>query len=63
MKFTLEIDCDNAAFGDSEDERHTEVARILTGLADQIEHGYIKAQLYDANGNAVGVASFVDDGA
>lgn len=59
MKFELEIDCGNAAFGDNdEDARGHEVARILRDLAGKLEAGYIKCQLLDHNGNAVGVAQF-----
>lgn len=53
MKYTIEINCDNDAFGD---DPTPEVARILHKLADQIEtcavlDGHI---LRDANGNRVG---------
>jgi hypothetical protein len=38
VKFKLEIDCNNAAFGEPNTrERNAEVARILTRLAEQLE--------------------------
>jgi hypothetical protein len=53
--FRLVIRTGNAAF----DDKNAEVARILRGLADQIERGFTDIPyLYDANGNDVGEASF-----
>ena len=54
MKMTIKIDCDsdNAAFDDSP---FPELARILHGLADRLEHAPDSGgQLYDINGNTVG---------
>lgn len=52
MKFKLEIECDNAAFGD---EPAFEVARILRELAEQMErNGSMAHPLWDYNGNRVG---------
>jgi hypothetical protein len=64
MKFTLEIDLDNAAFsadieGDSNDRNALEVSRILSLVANRlymeatISRGSI-ARLRDVNGNACG---------
>lgn len=58
MKFTIEIDCSNAAFGEDSDQRGEEVARILRALASQVADGYLMVYLRDANGNTVGAAQF-----
>jgi hypothetical protein len=56
-KFTVEIDCGNAAF--YEVDREYEVARILRELANSLESGRIgRAYLHDNNGNRVGTANF-----
>lgn len=59
MKFTVEIECDNAAFAD--DCHSYEVARILRELADDLNAGLFDGKrkstgLRDANGNHVGQA-------
>lgn len=66
MKFTLSIDCGNAAFADN--GVHVEVARMLDRLsgrvgADQGQEPLAcgKYILRDSNGNKVGVAVFVPD--
>ena len=55
--FRLEISTDNAAFAD---DITAEVARILRGLADRMEHASPDEfyPLRDANGNEVGEAIF-----
>ena len=53
MKFTITIECDNAAFTD--DAAH-EVARILREAADKLERGQTEFKLMDYNGNTVGRA-------
>lgn len=57
MKFTLEINCDNAAFAD---DREGEIARILTDLAAEIDAGMLPLLSHhpvrDGNGNKVGFA-------
>lgn len=54
-KFTLTIECDNAAF---EDAAGAEVARILRDAADDLDSHMMQeashANLYDINGNTVG---------
>lgn len=55
MKFTVKIDCDNAAFGFQEG---VEVARILRDLADSVEDGGNWFPLLDVNGNRVGEAQY-----
>jgi hypothetical protein len=61
MKFTLEINCDNAAFEDADgnDCAYPEIARILRELSDKYDEGrYIGpvVKLRDDNGNTVGEA-------
>jgi len=51
MKLKLEVQCDNAAFGDAFEG---ELARILRVAADRIEQGADRGHLRDANGNTVG---------
>lgn len=58
MKFTLEIDCDNAAFQENDGDQYVEVARILREAADRIENGRDSIALIDLNGNRVGDAAF-----
>lgn len=59
MRFTVDIDCDNDAFGDRDmDVCDQEVARILRHLASQIEEGYLFCYLTDSNGNRVGIAGY-----
>jgi hypothetical protein len=63
MKFTLEINCDNAAFEGS--GRNFEVVRILHKLgkdfarsdSDAMESGNLR----DVNGNTVGRFGFTED--
>lgn len=55
MKFTIEIEADNDAFGDTDETRRYELARILGGLCDKLVHGDdIDGSLRDYNGNTVG---------
>lgn len=60
MKFTLNIDCDNAAF---DDLIGYEVARILRELASRMESDETPTagRVRDANGNQVGAFSFAED--
>lgn len=58
LRFKLQIACDNAAF---EDDRATELARILRDLASRLERGE-KLEgpgciVRDINGNFVGTAT------
>jgi hypothetical protein len=56
MKFTIEIECGNAAF---EDNLRQEVARILNQVENELEFGWREIiDLHDYNGNVVGVAQF-----
>ncbi len=61
MKFTLEFDCDNAAF---DDQPEVETARILRKVADGIESGAIEDRhvIRDINGNNIGFVEVEDDG-
>lgn len=60
MKFTLTINCDNAAFKDDKDPADDlyacldELARLLRVAAMNVESGSVSRQLHDANGNACG---------
>jgi hypothetical protein len=55
MRFTLTIDCDNAAFGSVP---NPEIARILREMAVLLHGGHVKpgdhCGMADANGNKVG---------
>lgn len=56
MKYEISIECDNAAFGESEDDLKAEITRILQHV---LKFGFNLSEgnrLYDANGNAVGEA-------
>lgn len=59
MRLEIQIQMDNAAFGDSPQEAASETAIILRKLADRCEQqGCVEAsRLMDSNGNAVGVTS------
>ena len=62
MKYSLEIECDNAAFdpqGDGDEQAaRDQVALILRDLAKHLENGCSYRILQDSNGNRVGVAEF-----
>lgn len=58
MKFTVEIDCSNAAFGEDEFDRNFEVAHLLRNLAIKVED-LMDLTIHDSNGNKVGFAAFV----
>lgn len=57
MKFTIEINCDSAAF---EPEPQIEVQKILSDIIDELTTvfftGKTKLLIHDINGNTVGVA-------
>jgi hypothetical protein len=58
MKFNLQLECDNAAFGREPD---FEVARILRDAADKLEKGYGSTgtiTLRDINGNRCGSCAY-----
>lgn len=65
-KFTIEIECDNAAFGECESDCAMELANILTDLVKN--HIGVEALLRpnnaqwirDSNGNRVGTFKFED---
>ena len=55
MKFKLEIECDNDAFGnDDECQRNDEIARILEDAASRVSGACASGALRDSNGNKVG---------
>ena len=51
--FKLQINIDNAAFGDSPEETGAEIKRILSEIPDFLPIGTV-APLRDVNGNHVG---------
>ena len=62
-KFTIDIACENDAFGNSHTEEAQEIARILEEMAHllrcgQVERAMIGKTLKDINGNRVGEALF-----
>lgn len=57
MQFTIDLICDNAAFGD--ENLRPEVARILRRLANSVEEGYDAGILADINGNTTGEFAFL----
>lgn len=57
MKFTVEIQCDNAVF---KDDPVSEIVRIL-GRIRAMRAGDDDYPLLDTNGNRVGVAKFEDN--
>jgi hypothetical protein len=60
MKLNITIDCSNAAFGDTDAERHAELATILARLAASIEAGHVPEKLRDSNGNTVGTVTVTE---
>ena len=57
MQFTIEIQCDNDAFGVTDWDAKPEIARILRKYADNLDaDGPIDQLLPDSDGNEVGEA-------
>lgn len=54
-RYTITIDTDNAAFGDTDYEAQREVADILRKLADRLDNDDVRSPLRDSNGNTVGL--------
>lgn len=54
---SLSIETGNAAFGDSDEERNAELARILRAAACRVENGDTEFTLRDFNGNRVGAVT------
>lgn len=57
MKFTLEINCDNAAF----DPIEGELQRIVSLVATRVANGSKSSAIYDINGNYVGCYKLCED--
>lgn len=57
-KFTVEIRCENAAFGDSREDASEELKVILSELITAIHGGKREYAINDINGNSVGCAYF-----
>jgi hypothetical protein len=56
-RFTLSIQCDNAAFDGDDNEAGIEIARILEATANKVrDYGGLRQEkpLYDINCNSVG---------
>ncbi len=51
---SLEINQDNAAFGENGPDGDIETARILRAMADKVEAGCTDCPIMDINGNRVG---------
>lgn len=51
-KLTIEMTCDNSAFGDTPEERDAEICRILAELPLQIECNglHVAQKIFDING-------------
>ena len=58
MKFKLEFDVDNDAFGNDEQDRNDEIIRIMCELEKRILTDCIDLEfghhIYDVNGNRIG---------
>jgi len=67
MKFVVEINMDNAAFGDDPKKKAFELAKILLKLQRQVYesrfffHSLEDIVLVDTNGNTVGTAKVVEE--
>jgi len=61
MKFKVEIDVSNSAFGETDEERNSEIVRILKKVIMQLNSGCNWSLcLKDLNGNTVGHYKFSD---
>lgn len=54
MTFSLTIECDNAAFGDTPAECSRELVSCLSKVAGKLAGGTIEGRIMDTNGNTVG---------
>lgn len=59
MQVTITINCDNAAFGDTDESRGYELRDILESLAERLsrygfDESYNNLKIRDSNGNTVG---------
>lgn len=61
MIFKLEVDCGNAAFGDSPDEVASELLGIFATTIKRLRDGDDSGHARDRNGNTVGSWSYEDD--
>lgn len=57
MKFTLEINCDNAAF----EALEMETQAVLVDVGRRVYRGEKSGYIYDFNGNKVGSFQFSED--
>ena len=61
MQLSINITCDNAAFGETEHERSAEICRILRKVESMINAGFTGGIARDINGNPVGTFKFSED--
>jgi len=64
MKFKLEFSCDNAAFGETPEERADEIKRILTVIGARVAMDILPpggSVVRDFNGNRIGRFEFLED--
>ena len=64
-KLVISIELENAAFGDTPDEEHAEVSRILTKAMPDLWHPIARGRVFnllDINGNHVGTARIMGGG-
>jgi hypothetical protein len=63
--FKLRVTCDNAAFGETKQECHFELARLLMETADLLDRGVCGVNtvqlIRDLNGNTVGTFELVKE--
>jgi hypothetical protein len=54
--FNLKFSTDNAAFGENDEERTAEIARILQEVSDTMRdrYGFLSGIIRDENGNSIG---------
>lgn len=55
--FTMNFECDNAAFWDSNDGKefsYEEVSKVIHRVAKKVSDGYIEGPIHDTNGNRIG---------
>lgn len=51
MRFTLNINCDNAAFGS---DPSSELGAVLARVTEKLDRGVTEGYVQDTNGNTVG---------
>lgn len=54
MTFTLTINTDNDSFGECDEQRLSEIARLLGHVSDRLRCGWQEGRIRDSNGNTCG---------